>query len=142
MTKTCHSLSTTYLGLINTQSQVSSILHYNTQSPFCSSSFKQRRMTSSKKIELIFIPSPGIGHLVSAVEMAKVVVTREKNMSITVLIIQSPHDNKLPTYIQSLSDFSSTLKFIQLPQDDTVLQLLQTNFFTSFIPVSIMKTEK
>lgn len=91
-------------------------------------------MTRTKNIELIFIPSPGIGHLVSTVEMAKVLITREKNMSITVLIIQSPHDNKLPSYIQSLSNFSSNLKFIQLPQDDTVLQLLKTNLFTSFIP--------
>ncbi|XP_004251871.1 UDP-glucose flavonoid 3-O-glucosyltransferase 6 [Solanum lycopersicum] len=91
-------------------------------------------MTSGKKIELLFIPSPGIGHLVSTVEMAKLLITREKNMSITVLIIQSPHDNKLPSYIQSLTNFSSSLKFIHLPQDDTVLKLLKSNLFTSYIP--------
>ncbi|MCD7471606.1 hypothetical protein HAX54_012177 [Datura stramonium] len=90
-------------------------------------------MTSAKKIELIFIPSPGIGHLVSTVEMAKLLITREKHMSITVFIIQLPHDNKLSSYIQSASNFSSNLKFIQLPQDDSVLQLLKSNSFTSFI---------
>ncbi|KAJ8527894.1 hypothetical protein K7X08_015345 [Anisodus acutangulus] len=86
------------------------------------------------KIELIFIPSPGIGHLVSTVEMAKLLITREKHMSITVLIIQLPNDNNLSSYITSVSSFSSNLKFIQLPQDESVLQLLKVNIFTSFIP--------
>lgn len=85
-------------------------------------------------MELIFIPSPGIGHLVSTVEMAKLLITREEHMSITVLIIQLPHDNKLSSYIQSVANFSWRLKFIQLPQDESVLQLLKSNLFTSFIP--------
>ncbi|XP_060209705.1 UDP-glucose flavonoid 3-O-glucosyltransferase 6-like [Lycium barbarum] len=91
-------------------------------------------MKETKNIELIFIPCPGIGHLVSTVEMAKLLITREKHMSITVLIIQLPNDNKLSSYIKSVSNFSSNLKFIQLPQDESVLQLLKGNIFSSFIP--------
>ncbi|KAK4343498.1 hypothetical protein RND71_036592 [Anisodus tanguticus] len=91
-------------------------------------------MEGTKKIELIFIPSPGIGHLVSTVEMAKLLITREKHMSITVLIIQLPNDNKLTSYIKSVSNFSSNLEFIQLPQDESILQLLKVNYVTSFIP--------
>ncbi|KAJ8561035.1 hypothetical protein K7X08_027225 [Anisodus acutangulus] len=90
-------------------------------------------MKETKNIELIFIPSPGIGHLVSTLEMAKLLITREKHMSITVLIIQLPHDNKLSSYIQSVANFSLRLKFIQLLQDDSVLQLLKSNIFTLFI---------
>ncbi|CAN4100328.1 unnamed protein product [Withania somnifera] len=90
-------------------------------------------MTSTKKIELMFIPSPGIGHLVSTVEMAKLLIIREKYLSITVLIIQLPNDNKLSSYIQSVTNFSSHLKFIQLPQDESVLQLLKSNLFPLFI---------
>ncbi|XP_060211509.1 UDP-glucose flavonoid 3-O-glucosyltransferase 6-like [Lycium barbarum] len=91
-------------------------------------------MKGTKNIELIFIPCPGIGHLVSTVEMAKLLITREKHMFITVLIIQLPNDNKLSSYIKSVSNFSTNLKFIQLRQDESVLQLLKGNIFTSFIP--------
>ncbi|CAA7017275.1 unnamed protein product [Microthlaspi erraticum] len=41
------------------------------------------------KIELVFIPSPGIGHLRSTVELAKQIVTTDNRLSITVIII--PH---------------------------------------------------
>uniref|UniRef100_A0A1J3J7H6 Glycosyltransferase n=1 Tax=Noccaea caerulescens TaxID=107243 RepID=A0A1J3J7H6_NOCCA len=41
------------------------------------------------KIELVFIPSPGIGHLRSAVELAKQLVTTDGRLSISVIII--PH---------------------------------------------------
>ncbi|KAM3359061.1 UDP-glucose flavonoid 3-O-glucosyltransferase 6 [Capsicum galapagoense] len=94
---------------------------------------QKRKMTSSKKIELIFIPSPGVGHLVSTVEMTKLLITREKHMSITVLIMQLPHDNKISSYIKSVANFSPRLKFIQLPQDDSLLQLLQSNLFILFV---------
>nr|UTO68661.1 UDP-glucosyltransferase 10 [Isatis tinctoria] len=39
------------------------------------------------KIELVFIPSPGIGHLRSTVELAKQLVDRDDRLSITVIII-------------------------------------------------------
>ncbi|XP_009799026.2 LOW QUALITY PROTEIN: UDP-glucose flavonoid 3-O-glucosyltransferase 6-like [Nicotiana sylvestris] len=90
-------------------------------------------MKDTKKIELGFIPSPGIGHLVSTVEMAKLLIAREEQLSITVLIIRWPNDNKLDSYIQSVVNFSSRLKFIRLPQDDSIMQLLKNNIFTSFI---------
>nr|WIW42698.1 UDP-glycosyltransferase [Nicotiana tabacum] len=90
-------------------------------------------MKETKKIELVFIPSPGIGHLVSTVEMAKLLIAREEQLSITVLIIQWPNDKKLDSYIQSVANFSSRLKFIRLPQDDSIMQLLKSNIFTTFI---------
>ncbi|CAL9013331.1 unnamed protein product [Prunus brigantina] len=41
-----------------------------------------------KAAELVFIPSPGAGHLVSAVEIAKLLVARDDQLFITVLIMK------------------------------------------------------
>ncbi|KAG2316063.1 hypothetical protein Bca52824_019185 [Brassica carinata] len=41
------------------------------------------------QFELVFIPYPGIGHLRSAVEMAKLLVNRDDRLSITVLLLPS-----------------------------------------------------
>ncbi|VVB01077.1 unnamed protein product [Arabis nemorensis] len=57
------------------------------------------------KIELVFIPSPGIGHLRSTVELAKQLVGIDHRLSITVLIIPYPSrtDASDSAYIESLS---------------------------------------
>ncbi|OIT22668.1 udp-glucose flavonoid 3-o-glucosyltransferase 6 [Nicotiana attenuata] len=95
-------------------------------------------MNANKTTELVFIPSPGMGHLVPAVEMSKLLIASEKHLSITVLIIKMNLDSNLNPYIQSLSSntnfISLRLKFIQLPRDESPLQLLNNNtFFSGFI---------
>lgn len=72
-----------------------------------------------KKAELVFIPAPGAGHLVSAVEIAKILVDRDDRISITVLIIELPSDHKVATYTKSLaaSNLPPRIKFIILPDD-------------------------
>ncbi|XP_022153677.1 anthocyanidin 3-O-glucosyltransferase 2-like [Momordica charantia] len=71
-----------------------------------------------KKFELVFIPMPGMGHLVSTVEMANILLTRNPRLAITLLAIKSPFDSKASHYIQSLSASVSTnsLRFIVLPE--------------------------
>lgn len=73
-----------------------------------------------KKAELVFIPTPGAGHLVSTVEIAKILVDRDERISITVLIIKLPFDNKVAAYTESLvaSNLPSRIKFIILPDDN------------------------
>ncbi|THG20236.1 hypothetical protein TEA_007966 [Camellia sinensis var. sinensis] len=66
------------------------------------------------KAQLVFIPSPGIGHLVSTVEMAKLLVGRDDRLSITILIMKFPFDNK-GTTTQSLS--SDRIRFLDLFHD-------------------------
>ncbi|KAJ8543406.1 hypothetical protein K7X08_005929 [Anisodus acutangulus] len=96
-------------------------------------------MSEIKKKELIFIPSPGMCHLIPAVEMAKLLIAREEHLSITVLIMRMNLDSNLNPYIQSLSSnnancSSSRFKFIDLPRDESTLQLLNSNtFFSGFI---------
>lgn len=57
------------------------------------------------QFELVFIPYPGIGHLRSAVEMAKLLVNRDDRLSITVLLLPSlPGGEVVSTaYVASLS---------------------------------------
>ncbi|KAL7229467.1 hypothetical protein ACSBR2_008052 [Camellia fascicularis] len=43
-----------------------------------------------KKAEPVFIPSPRIGHLVSIVEFAKRLISRDDRFSITIIVIKPP----------------------------------------------------
>ncbi|KAL1555454.1 hydroquinone glucosyltransferase [Salvia divinorum] len=75
----------------------------------------------TKSAELIFIPSPGLSHLVSTVETAKLLLHHHPCLAVTVLLIPKPSDDaKTAAYIQNTSSHSPTtstrLKFINLPK--------------------------
>ncbi|GAA0163879.1 hypothetical protein LIER_39675 [Lithospermum erythrorhizon] len=76
-----------------------------------------------KSVELIFIPTPGQGHLFSTIEMAKILLKRDERLSATILLI------KLPT-VEPKSDNNPIsiprLQLIDLPQDDAVKELMKT----------------
>ncbi|PRQ52253.1 putative UDP-glucose flavonoid 3-O-glucosyltransferase 3 [Rosa chinensis] len=77
-----------------------------------------------KPAELVFIPSPGIGHLVSTLEIAKFLLSRDDQLLITVLIMKFPAVSKgTDAYVESFADSSSPIsqriKFINLPQVNT-----------------------
>ncbi|XVF71123.1 hypothetical protein PTKIN_Ptkin12aG0010400 [Pterospermum kingtungense] len=74
-----------------------------------------------KKAELVFVPWPGMGHLVSPVQLAKLLVDLNPNLSITLIIIKSPTDPKVTPYVDSLAANTTTsrIKFIVLPQPET-----------------------
>ncbi|KAG9157152.1 hypothetical protein Leryth_025715 [Lithospermum erythrorhizon] len=63
--------------------------------------------------ELVFMPGPGMGHLVAAVEMGKLLINRDQRLSITYLIIDLPYDIGINAYTHSIS--ASNLRFIHLP---------------------------
>nr|POE69049.1 putative udp-glucose flavonoid 3-o-glucosyltransferase 3 [Quercus suber] len=73
-----------------------------------------------KKAELVFIPSLGIGHLLSMVEIAKLLVDRDHKLYITVLITKQSFDPKVAAYTESLnlnaSTYTEHIHFIDLPQ--------------------------
>ncbi|KAF7833758.1 inorganic phosphate transporter 1-4-like [Senna tora] len=71
-----------------------------------------------KKSELIFIPSPGIGHLVSALEFAKRITNRDAGVSITVLCIKFPFTPFSDSYIKSTMASHPQIQLIDLPEVD------------------------
>ncbi|CAH8389596.1 unnamed protein product [Eruca vesicaria subsp. sativa] len=61
------------------------------------------------KLELVFIPSPGDGHIRPLVEVAKLLVDRDDRISVTILIIPQMHgfsSGSSNSYIASLSTAS------------------------------------
>nr|GEX91172.1 anthocyanidin 3-O-glucosyltransferase 2-like [Tanacetum cinerariifolium] len=73
--------------------------------------------------ELVFIPAPVIGHIKSTIELAKLLLTRDQRLSITVLVIKPPSGSRsgsaITTYIQSLANkVIERIRFIELPQDE------------------------
>lgn len=88
-------------------------------------------MKTTATAELVFIPSPGMSHLVSTVEMAKQLVDRDQRLSITVLIMKRPFDNsKVSSSTQSLlvTAAEDRLKFVYLPQDEAAAAELQSKY--------------
>ncbi|XP_039139643.1 UDP-glycosyltransferase 71K1-like [Dioscorea cayenensis subsp. rotundata] len=75
-----------------------------------------------KKQELIFCPSPGIGHLISTVELAKKLITGHNNhFHVTILNIQhhvSAWSNATTSYINSISTSGLDIHFQDVPQVD------------------------
>ncbi|KAJ0803471.1 putative flavonol 3-O-glucosyltransferase [Helianthus annuus] len=71
--------------------------------------------------ELVFIPAPAVGHIMSAMEMSKVLVNRHQSLSVTVLLMNPPLSMlALTTYIESLAKKAiERIRFIKLPQDQT-----------------------
>ncbi|KAK9059038.1 hypothetical protein SSX86_021657 [Deinandra increscens subsp. villosa] len=83
--------------------------------------------------ELIFIPAPGVGHIMSTIELAKLLVSRDESLSINVLLINPPYSvASLTTYIASLAtNTNERIRFTQLPQDQTPPKLDPKAFVTS-----------
>ncbi|KAL0008662.1 hypothetical protein SO802_010164 [Lithocarpus litseifolius] len=88
-----------------------------------------------KKAELVFVSPPGMGHLVSILEIAKLLVARDDRLCITVLIMRLSVDSKLAAYIESFNDSSYTecIQFIDLPQTSLKQETNLMVFFSSFI---------
>ena len=73
------------------------------------------------KAELVFIPAPGIGHLVATVEIAKLLIERDSRLSVTVVIMKFPFHsttvNQALTSSTAITD-QPRIRFVNLPCDD------------------------
>ncbi|KAL8126881.1 anthocyanidin 3-O-glucosyltransferase 2-like [Apium graveolens] len=89
--------------------------------------------------ELIFIPAPGVGHLVSAVELAKMLVRRDEQVSINILIIKMPFDSGAAALTQNLqNDAPDRINFVDIPSlDESIVTKLKSfprmSFLDSFL---------
>ncbi|WMV38603.1 hypothetical protein MTR67_031988 [Solanum verrucosum] len=87
------------------------------------------------KAELVFIPSAGAGHLISAVEIAKLILNRDERLCISILIMKFPMDFGIQSYIESLSSIPR-LQFVDISVDEKTIGGFMSNketFFINFI---------
>ncbi|KAL5744794.1 hypothetical protein ACOSQ2_027910 [Xanthoceras sorbifolium] len=74
-----------------------------------------------KKAELVFVPAPGVGHLVSTLEFAKRLIDRDDRILITVLVMKLPFSSFafVDAHIKSsitASQSGSAIRLIDLPE--------------------------
>ncbi|KFK39499.1 hypothetical protein AALP_AA3G251700 [Arabis alpina] len=74
------------------------------------------------KFELIFVPAPGISHLRSSVEMAKLLVDREPRLSVTVIILPLTFRGQMgvddSAYVSALSAASNdSLRYVLVEEN-------------------------
>nr|GLL23121.1 UDP-glycosyltransferase 71A15-like [Ipomoea trifida] len=69
-----------------------------------------------KKAELVFVPSPLVGHIVSIVELAKLLLNRDDRLSITVLLIKHPEDPIANTVVQNVVSADARIRHLTLPE--------------------------
>ncbi|CAL5323134.1 unnamed protein product [Camellia sinensis] len=77
---------------------------------------QNRSKSEMMKAELVFIPSPGIGHLVSIVEFAKRLIDRDDRFFITILLIKPSTLPNIDSFTNSLSASHPLIQLIDLPQ--------------------------
>jgi hypothetical protein len=95
------------------------------------------RKGKMRRAELVFIPTPAVGHLASIIEFAKLLLDREDRFSITVLLINPPFPPTFDAFIQSTAASHPRIKYIYLPQVDPppeeVFRSSVEKFVTDFI---------
>ncbi|KAG9156609.1 hypothetical protein Leryth_006591 [Lithospermum erythrorhizon] len=72
-----------------------------------------------KQAELVFVPGPGIGHLVSTAEFAKRLLKRDARLAVSILVIRTPITPDVDAYVESLvASSENRIRYIILPLDD------------------------
>ncbi|KAI5658724.1 hypothetical protein M9H77_27517 [Catharanthus roseus] len=74
-----------------------------------------------QKQQVVFVPAPGAGHMLSMLEFANRILERDQRISVTVLIMKVPSSGPTP-----ITAPNPNIRFIQLPQVDPIEpQLMQ-----------------
>ncbi|KAJ0113095.1 hypothetical protein Patl1_01206 [Pistacia atlantica] len=84
------------------------------------------------KDSIVIYPSPGRGHLVSMIKLAKLILTHYPSFSITVIIPEAPFETgSTYEYVESISATVPSVTFHHLPTIPTTTSLLdiQTQTF-------------
>ncbi|KAI5665076.1 hypothetical protein M9H77_24399 [Catharanthus roseus] len=94
------------------------------------SSSQRAKMEEMKKVELVLIPTPEIGHLVSAIELAKLLTDQDEQIFIKILTMKLIFDSTVTNYIKSLSGAStSRVSFIELSDNESSSKIVAPNPF-------------
>ncbi|KAL6328624.1 hypothetical protein AAG906_003309 [Vitis piasezkii] len=79
-----------------------------------------------EQTELVFIPFPIIGHLTSALEIAKLITQRDPRFSITIIIMKFPFES-----IDGMDTDSDSIRFVTLPPVEVGSSTTPSGFFLS-----------
>lgn len=71
-----------------------------------------------KKTQLVFVPAPAVGHLISTVEFSKRLTQRDDLLSIFVLVIRQLVGQNLESYTQQVAASNTSIQFINIPHVD------------------------
>ncbi|XP_055962423.1 flavonol 3-O-glucosyltransferase UGT71C4-like [Mercurialis annua] len=71
-----------------------------------------------KKAELMFVPAPGIGHIVSTIQFAKSLIEQDDQLLVTILVMKLPIASFVDAYVRSLTASQPNITLIDLPQLD------------------------
>ncbi|XP_057251948.1 anthocyanidin 3-O-glucosyltransferase 2 [Beta vulgaris subsp. vulgaris] len=89
------------------------------------------------KTELVLIPSPATGHLVSTIEFAKLIIKHDQRISILVIIFHMPihSSTNVDAYIESQSHKidSNRITFLTLPPLSNPPDPASSNFFYDIV---------
>lgn len=92
---------------------------------------KVLRHIAMARAELVFIPFPSMGHIVSMVEMAKLLVGRDPRLSVTILLMKLSFHSDVDSYTNSLAASVTTpgIRSVHLPGETQICG----NFLTHFV---------
>lgn len=66
--------------------------------------------------ELIFIPTPTVGHLVPFLEFARRVIDQDDSIRVTVILMKLQGQSHLDTYVKSIGSSQPFVRFIDVPE--------------------------
>nr|AVW82167.1 putative UDP-glucosyltransferase UGT71D3 [Barbarea vulgaris subsp. arcuata] len=69
-----------------------------------------------RNTELIFIPTPTVGHLVPFVEFARRLIDQDDRIRITILLMKLQGQSHLETYVKSIASSQPFVRFIDVPE--------------------------
>ncbi|CAH8353233.1 unnamed protein product [Eruca vesicaria subsp. sativa] len=66
--------------------------------------------------ELIFIPTPTVGHLVSFLEFATRLIDQDDRIRVTIILMKLQGQSHLDTYVNSIASSQPFVRFIDVPE--------------------------
>lgn len=72
-----------------------------------------------RNAELIFIPTPSVGHLVPLLEFARRLIDQDDRIRITIILMKLQGQSHMDTYVKSIASSQPFVRFIDVPELDT-----------------------
>ncbi|CAL9234860.1 unnamed protein product [Arabidopsis halleri] len=69
-----------------------------------------------RNTELIFIPTPTVGHLVPFLEFARRLIEQDDRIRVTILLMKLQGQSHLDTYVKSIASSQLFVRFIDVPE--------------------------